>query len=55
MVLTTLGLMSRIQVNPIYFFQFICFEFLTLSTFLVFFQLVFVHILQTSKKLLFVG
>jgi len=55
MVLTTLGLMSRIQVNPVCFFQIICFEFLTSSTFLLFFQLVFVHISQMSKKLLFIG
>ena len=34
MALTTLGLMSRIQVNPVCFFRFICFEFITLITFL---------------------
>ena len=34
MALTTLGLMSRIQVNPVCFFQFICFEFITSITFL---------------------
>ena len=54
MFLTTLGLMSKIQINHVYFFQFICFEFLTSFTFLDF-QLVFIHISQTSKKLLFVG
>ena len=34
MALITLGLMSKIQVNPVCFFQFICFEFLTSITFL---------------------
>ena len=34
MALTTLGPMSRIQVNLVCFFQFICFEFLTSITFL---------------------
>ena len=33
MALITLGLMSRIQVDPVCFFQFICFEFLTSFTF----------------------
>ena len=54
MALTTLGLMSRIQVDLVCFFQFICFEFLTLFTFL-FFQLVFVHVSQARKKTLFTG
>ena len=34
MALITLGLMSKIQVNLVCFFQFICFEFLTSITFL---------------------
>ena len=54
--LTTLGPMLRIQVNPVklipsaFFNLFV--KFLTSSTFLVFFQLVFVHISQTSRRLL---
>ena len=50
MALTTLRLMSRIQVNPIYFFQLICFEFLTLSTFLVFSASVHPHIINEQKS-----
>ena len=53
MVLTTLGLMSRIQVDPVCFFQFTCFKFLTSLTF-PFFQLVFVHISQVSRRILFI-
>ena len=54
MALTTLGLMSRIQVDPVCFFQFIYFKFLTPVTFF-FFELAFVHVSQVSKKTLFSG
>ena len=49
MALTTFGLMSRIQVNPVCFFQFICFEFLTSSTFLVFSASVRPHITDEQE------